>query len=199
MVAMPVVSMPTVVSAVQTLIKQSSIPLREPSTARPTFWSTCLAQTKTRPIPANSGWIDLNQLIPGVGTFPEHYAAIVNYFIATSQASMATSGLLYRFLLEGDLLPNVNLAAGVDYNVERINTVNPFPAQPRKIFINVTSSQHLSLQVKNTSGTIQNAYTGLFGWFYPDLGSTGAEAYEGSGFQREDTVRDLQGPYGPSY
>jgi hypothetical protein len=193
------ISGPTVVGAIQTLIKQSSIPLREPSTARPTFWSTCLAQTRCRPIPANSGWIDVNAISPGVGIFPEHYSAIINFFIATSQASMATSGLQYRFLREGDLLPNVNLLPGVDYNVERIGTTNPFPSQPRKIFISVTSQQHLSLQVKNTSGAIQNSYSALFGWFYPDLGSTGAEAYEGSGFQHEDTVRDLQGPYGPSY
>lgn len=195
------ISIQEVIAASKRLVQQTSIPLREPSTGRPTFWSNCLAQTRTRPIPANSGWIDINQIRPGVGIFPENYSCIVNMFIATSQASMVTSGLLYQFLLEGDLMPSqyFAIAPGVDYNVERINEATPFPSQPRKIFISVGNNQHLSLQVMNTSSSIQNSYSALFGWFYPNLGNENKTSFEGSGFDQTDTVRDYQPPYGPSY
>lgn len=195
------ISYQEVISAAKRMAQQTSIPLREPATARPTFWSPCLAQTRTRPIPANSGWLNINTLVPGVGIFPSNYSCVVNQYIATSQAAMSASGLLYRFLVEGDMMPSqyFQIAAGVDYNVERVGTTNPFPSQPRKIFITLSNNQHLALQVNNTSGSIQQSYSALFGWFFPNLGGENKTSFEGSGFNQTDTVRDYQPPYGPSY
>jgi hypothetical protein len=187
-------SLPTVEQlsdAMQNVLRVASLPIREPSPCRPTFWSIPITYTKTRPVPANSGWLDYLPMSPGQGMFPSGYNAAINFVIATSLTNMATNGLQYRFLLEGDLLPAqyFNLSPGFDLNVERVGAPNPFPAQTRRVNIVVPNTNHLSLQVNNTSGAPVLAYAGLFGWFYPNLGSSEKEAFNASGFVQDDAVR----------
>lgn len=201
-----------VIRATARMSRISSIPMREPSSARPTFWSQSICSTKTRPVPAMSGWLDYIVLQPGKGNAPAGYSGIINFMVATAQNNMATNGLLYRFLLLGSPLnPSMfNMQPGFDQYVERVGTPNPFPAQPRKVNIIIDNNSQLRMQVNNTSGVVVNAYAALYGWWYPNLGTSERSAFEASGFIQTDAARgaeagtgfnahDDRPPYEPVY
>jgi hypothetical protein len=183
-----------VIRASARMLKISSIPLREPSSARPTFWSQTICETRTRPVPPASGWLDYIVLQPGKGDAPAGYSGIINFMVTTAQTNMATNGLLYRFVLLGNLMPAqmFNLSPGFDLNVERVGTPNPFPAQPRRVFIIIDNNSRLVLQVNNTSGIPVNAYAALYGWWYPNLGTSERSAFEASGFIQTDAARGAE-------
>jgi hypothetical protein len=188
------VSLQTVIGAAAMVARLGSIPLREQSPGRPPFWAKPLLATKTRPIPANTDWFTYLFLKCGVDFFPEGYAGVVNRFIASGKEDPATSGLEYRFLLDGDLVSDeeFEIPAGFDLNVDHAATI-PFPAQARRCFFNISVNHSLSLQVRNTSVSSSIAYAGLFGWYYSALGSQERDAFEATGFKQEDSVRNPAG------
>ncbi len=169
----------------------ASIPLREQSTARPTFWSPPLCLTKTRPIPANTDWTDYLVLRAGVEFFPQGYGAEVNQFIATGKDDPDTSGLQFRFKHDADLMPSQEFALQptIDYGVDRASAA-PWPAMTRRCHFIVMPNNSLVLQVKNTDAMESHiAICGLFGWYFPTLSSGDRETLEASGFTQEDSVR----------
>ncbi len=175
------------------MAQMASIPLREQSTARPTFWSPPICQTKTRPIPAGTGWTDYLVLRSGVEFFPQGYGAEVNQFIATGKDDPATSMLQFRFVKEGfTIMPSqeFGLNATIDYGVDRSAlNLSPWPAMVRRCVFTVMPQQSLVLQVKNADVAAHIAICGLFGWFFPTLSSGDRETLEASGFAQEDSVR----------
>jgi hypothetical protein len=182
-----------VVESARQVARVASIPVRENSVGRPSFRSKPISHnTKCRPIPANSPFIDYVFIQGGRGSFPAKYSAVIQYVIATGKNDMATSGLSYRWMLEGDLLPLQYIAypAGIDQFVDR-TLANPWPSQARRVHIIVTNGQSLSLQVQNTSGSIQLAYAGFFGFYYQNLGSLDKDAFSSSGNVQDDTVREM--------
>ncbi len=168
-----------ILRAAAIVARTGSIPFREPSSARPPFWAQPINTTKTRPIPAHTDWFDYVALSGGAEFFPEGYSAMVSHFIGTSKNDMVTSGIEYRFMLNGAFLPSqeIGLTAGVELGVDRLSTT-PWPAMHRKISITVTNMSYLALQVRNTSGATQIAIAGLFGWYYPNLNNGGREVFE---------------------
>lgn len=184
------VSPQTVLGAAATVARLGSIPLREQSPGRPPFWAKPIVATKTRPIPAGTTWFDYIVLRGGFEFFPKGYSAVVNRFISTGKGDPATSGLAYRFLVDGDLVnaTEFNLLATVDYNVDRAS-LTPFPSMVRRCFFNVPVGHSLILQAQNTSLATSIAYAGLFGWYYSALGMQEREAFEAAGFKQDDSVR----------
>jgi len=165
-----------------------SIPVRRPDWVDPSFWAYPLNQTKTRPVPAASSWLDYLTVRPSRagGLAPEGYSAVIKGFVATSEADPAVSGIRYRFMLGGRLLPaqEFGITDAIDRHVQR-NDTYPWPAFHRRTFIQVSNNQLLTLQVRNTSGAEAVAIAGLYGWFYPNLGTLGKGGQEdgNDGFQ----------------
>ncbi len=184
-----------VVQAAAGVARMASIPLREQSIGRPTFWSPPICYTKTRPIPANTDWVDFLTLASGVSFFPKGYGALVNQFIATGKDDPATSLLQFRFRQDGDLIPTQEFAlqSNIDYGVDRAAAIM-WPAMARKITFIVMPRHSLALQVKNADVATHVATCGLFGWFFPDLSGDDKQAFEATGFPQEDSVRG--GPRG---
>ncbi len=179
-----------VVRAAAGAARLASIPLREASTGRPTFWSPPICLTKTRPIPAGTDWVDYLTLRSGVDFFPQGYGAEVNEFIATGKDDPATSGLQFRFRKDETLMPvqEFELQANIDYAVDRFAAI-PWPAMTRRCTFTVMPKNSLALQVKNTDVVAHIAICGLFGWYFPDLDGEGRQAFEASGYAQEDATR----------
>lgn len=176
-----------------TAARLASIPIREQSTGRPTFWSPPLCPTKTRPIPAGTDWIDYLVLASGIQFFPQGYGAIVNQFIVTGKDDPATSLLQFRFRQDTTIMPSqeFGLNATIDYGVDRASTI-PWPAMTRRCHFVVMPQHSLALQVKNADVVAHIAICGLFGWFFPDLSAEGKGAFETTGYKQEDSVRGPQ-------
>lgn len=181
-----------VVRAAAMVARMGSIPLREQSTGRPTFWSPPICLTKTRPIPASTDWTDYLTLKAGVSFFPEGYGALVNQFIVTGKDDPATSLLQFRFKMGDTLMTPQEFAlqATIDYGVDRSATnLSPWPAMTRRCQFVVMPKDSFVLQVKNDDVVAHIAICGLFGWYFPDLSGEGRQAFEASGYTQEDSVR----------
>jgi hypothetical protein len=156
-----------VLDALERIKDVGSIPLRENSWNEYPFWADPINLTKARPVPANSGW--LNYIV-----LPRRsqYIGIVRQFVGTSQNAPDVSGVEYRFIKRGVLLPinEYNITNDVEKHLDR-NQSNPFPTHPRHTFIRVEDDEDLILQVRNTSGSVQLAFAALYGWYYDDLRS----------------------------
>ena len=153
-----------------------SIPLRENSWNEYPFWADPINLTKARPVVANSAW--LNYIV-----LPRRssYIGIVRNFVGTSQFQPSVSGVEFRFVKRGVIMPpsEYDITNDVEKNLDR-NDTYPFPTHPRKTFIRVEDDEDLILQVRNTSGNTQVAFGALYGWYYDDLGgASGRRASEG--------------------
>lgn len=154
-----------VLTAMKRVTESGSIPLRENSWNEHPFWADPINLMKARPVPANSGWLSYIVLPRRSG-----YIGIIREFVGTSQFMPSVSGIEYRFLRRGVLLPpsEYNITNDIERNLERSET-HPYPTTPRRTFIRVEDSEDLILQVRNSSGSIQVAFAALYGWYYDDL------------------------------
>jgi len=176
-----------VVNALADFVRLGSVSIREQGVQRPTFGSVNLTETRCRSIPAASGWVDYITIKMGLGAAPQGFAAVIEFFTASGKTDPATSGLQYRFMLDGALMASQEFAipAGVDLNVNHLSTT-PFPAQPRRLNLFVNNESRLALQVNNTGGVATVAYAGLFGWYLPNQ-SMPRDAQESTGFDHSDS------------
>jgi len=177
--------------AAKITMRSMSVPMREPSYSRPPYWALPLNETRTRPIPALSGWLNYITIHMGQqpGLAPAGYSARVQYYIASGEVSPITSGLLYRFVYNGVLLRSeeFDITNDIERHIDHLAAM-PFPAQPRRLDQHVRNDGRLVLQVNNTGGAIAMAFAALMGYYYPNLGDRDRGALErGSG--NDDTVR----------
>jgi hypothetical protein len=160
-----------------------------PGYNRPPFWAYTFNETKTRPIPAGSGWLDylVVQLGESPGTAPVGYSLVINQFIATGQVSPIVSGLRYRFLLKGTRLRSeeFDITNDIERHVDH-GAARPWPAMQRRTFIQVGNQQLLVLQVNNTGGATTKAFASLAGWYYPNLGDMPRGSQEAGSQQDQD-------------
>jgi hypothetical protein len=178
-----------VITALAEVVKTGAIPLREPSTARPTYWSYPLLYTKCRPVPVGLTWLDFIVVQSGVGLAPARHMANINRWVATGLLDMAGTGLEYRMLVDEALLPPMlfSLPPGVERNVDRFSP-SPWPVQPQKINVCLQNHQRFRLQVRHSSGVPVMALASLTGWFSPNLSNNNREAFEASGYDQDETV-----------
>jgi|GEM_PF-1777502 len=151
-----------------------SVPLRSPRWVKPTWWDHPLTVTRTRPIPAASGWLDLISITLGKSTFaPDGYSLRLAGYVATGKNDPLTTGMTYRFIKNGSLLnaQEFDITNTIERHVLRYSGVAaPWPAFGRKMFLNVGNNGTLKLQVNNPSGASETAVAALYGYYYPNLG-----------------------------
>ncbi len=184
-------TVPEAIDAAALVARNISIPLREPSYSRPPYWGLPLNESRTRPIPAASGWLDYIVLHLGKtpGQAPDGYSARVQYYIASGNESPITSGLLYRFVYNGQLLRSqeFDITNDIERHIDHLAAM-PYPAQPRRIDLHLRNNSRLVLQVNNTGGSPTYAFASLMGYYYPNLGDLDRGALE-RGTRNDDTVR----------
>lgn len=179
------------IEAAKIVMRTMSVPLREPSYARPPFWAYPLNENRTRPVPAGSGWLDYITLHLGQepGLAPNGYSARVQYYIASGDESPITSGLLYRFLYNGQLVPEqeFDITNDIERHVDHAAAI-PYPAMTRRLDFHIRNNGRFVLQVNNTGPSTVIALAALCGYYYPNLGDRDRGALErGSG--NDDTLR----------
>jgi hypothetical protein len=166
-----------------------SIPIRSPRWVKPTWWDWPLTEMRTRPIPAASGWVDLISITLGKqpGLAPDGYSARLLAFVSTGQNDPLTTGMLYRFVRNGQLMNDqeFDITNTIEKNVMRYSGIpDPWPAFGRKIFLNLTNNSQLILQVNNPGVAPQIAIAALYGYYYPNLGDLTKGSLE-SGYPAE--------------
>lgn len=183
-------TVPEAISAAAIVARNISIPLREPSYSRPPYWALPLNITKTRPIPAASGWLEYLVIHLGVtGLAPDGYSARVQYYIASGSVDPTTSGLRYRFRYNGALLPaqEFDITDGIERHIDHLAAA-PYPAMPRRFDLHMRNNSRLVLEVNNTGGASTFAFAALMGYYYPNLGDLDRGAQE-RGTMNDDTLR----------
>ena len=182
-------TLPEAIDAAKSVARNISIPLREPSYSRPPFWALPLNESKTRPIPAGSGWIDYIDLHLGMQLAPTGHSARVQWFIASGADSPITSGLLYRFKYNGALLASqeFDITNDIERHIDHLAAM-PYLAQPRRLDLHLRNESRLVLQVNNTGGATTLAFASLMGYYYPNLGDLDRGSLE-RGHGNDDTVR----------
>lgn len=177
------------ISAASEAAKLVAIPLREPSTARPTYWSKPLLYAKTRPVPVGATWLDYLVVQSGVGLAPARHMGIITRWVATGLLDPAVTGLEYRMTINGSLIMPAafTLPPGIERNVDRVHA-QPWPVQPQQIYIALQNTQVFRLQVRHTSVVPVVAIASLTGWFAPNLSNNNREAFDSSGLEQEESV-----------
>lgn len=174
--------------------KSASVPLRPPLWVKPSWWALPLLATKTRPIPAASGWIDYITITPETGFAPSGYSMRIVGFVATGENDPLVTGMTYRFVRGASRLPvqEFDITNTIERHVERYSGVAaPWPAWGRKMFLNVINGQRLVLQVNNPDAAPQLAIAAIYGYFYPNLRDLGKGSLETGIGGNEESDRAL--------
>lgn len=154
--------------------RMMSIPIRSPQWVKPTWWDYPLNLNKTRPVPANSGWLDYLVIQLGVSDFaPSGYSLRLMAYVATTKTNPLVNGVTYRFLRNGQQLPTqeFDITNTIERHILRYSGVpDPWPAYGRKMFLHVPNYGRLVLQVNNPSNTAQLCPVALYGYYWPNLG-----------------------------
>lgn len=181
-----------VIGAMATLAQMGSIPLREPVYNRPTFWSYPLNEMRARIVPPTTAFVDFIVIQMGRGRAPVGYSAKFQYWVMTGLNDPATSGITFRFLVNGSPFDpaTFGITSNIDQCVERVNAPNPWPAQPQRFNMLITNDRQIRLQVRNTSGINQRAFAALYGYYYPNLGDLTRGSLE-RGVLNEDAATDI--------
>jgi len=155
--------------------KMMSIPLRSPQWVKPTWWDYPLNETRTRPVPAQSGWLDYIVIQLGVtpGFAPLGYSLRLMAFVGTTRTDPLVNGVTYRFLRNGQQLASqeFDITNTIEKHILRYSGVpDPWPAYGRKMFLHVSNQGRLVLQVNNPSMSEQLCPVALYGFYWPNLG-----------------------------
>lgn len=172
--------------------RSMSVPLRPPLWVKPSWWSLPLLATKTRPVPAASGWIDYITIQPNVGLAPQGYSMRLIGYVATGENDPLVTGMTYRFVRGAQRLPvqEFNITDTIERHVERYSGVpNPWPAWGRRIFLHAINDQRIVLQVNNPDAAPQIAIAALYGYFYPNLRDVGRGSLETGWAGNEESDR----------
>jgi hypothetical protein len=137
------------------------VPVREPSWNEPPFYSYNLSQTRCRRIAANTGWTEAQSLEGRA-----QYVAFVNKFALASDVALDGSGMEFRLLLDGQEPQHFDLPPG---EISRETSITNWPVFKRETHLIVPLFQTLSIQVRNQSASDRYYFTGLFGYYYPDV------------------------------
>lgn len=162
-----------------------SIPFRQPKWQEPTFDSQPLLVTRTRPVPNDGVWYDFLTLSqPDPPEWPKNYGARLQRWVATGLTNMATSGLEYRWVRNGALMPvqDFNAEGTLELAVDRFAAL-PWPANWRQIDMILLDTDSLVIQVRNAGGGVLLALAGIQGFYFPDLGSQGRARMESGGIK----------------
>lgn len=140
----------------------SSLPIRRPGYAEPTYSSRPIATTNQVAVPNDGLWYDVL-----TWTAPIQYmSTIVEFSIATE--SVPITNFSFQLLLNGRLFPAVSFLAGIELCKD--STV-PWPLKRRSMNVTIDQTQKLSLQAKNNGALEANVIAGFWGWSYPTLSS----------------------------
>lgn len=181
------------VNALKQTASIMSVPTRPPSWVRPPWWAMPINVTRTRPIPAASGWVDYITVQLGqTDLAPVGYSIRLTGYVATGRNDPLTTGMTYRFLRNGTQLPTqeFDITNTVERHVMRYTETEPWPAFGRKMFFHVPNQSRLVLQVNNPSGAEEIAIAALYGYYYPNLGDVGRggqESHVQGGWGHEDS------------
>ena len=148
-------------SAAQTFIRNSTIPVRDPSYIRPDFWSEPLNVTRVRSVPAAGTWVDFLE-IPRKDSFPRIvYSYVFN--------SYTTGALEFRWIRGNRLVApdSFSIETNVERHLDRLVT-HPYPNSPRRTVIYLKSDERSVVQVRNTGANAQTGYGLVYGWYYPN-------------------------------
>lgn len=151
-------------AAICKAMRGSNLQVRQPSYNYPSFWSRPIYKTKYLALPPNQGWQTL-VLVTGL----PQYVGILRQFVATSLGDVATSGLLFRMLINGIPSQDVQFAAGVEFNKE---SAGSYPIIPRDFFLPVNETQRVEIQAWNPTAIQQIAIGMLAGWYIDARDST---------------------------
>lgn len=159
----------------------ASIPVREPSYTKPSFWALPLTITRARGLEVMAGaWQDFLE-IPSIQDHPK----VVTHYVATP---FVAGTVEYRFVIKGTLLdPSaVTLPPAVERHLDRFAT-HPFPTKKRPLYIRVGDTDSFVIQARNLTGVEQLAFAAVYGWYYPQL----LNAARGGGEGIDDTARNF--------
>jgi hypothetical protein len=149
---------------------RSSLPLRRPSNTDPTWWSNTLTKTAIATLSSSQGWINVLNLqgIPG-------WTWKVQSYVATVVGDASIANVQWRFILNGTIAPNMQLATGVE-----INKVGPniWPVVPAETYFLIEQKDNLILQAKTTNVFQQMLIAGLFGYQYINPNVAEKDKYE---------------------
>lgn len=170
-----------------------SIPTRSPRWVKQPWWAWPLNVTRTRPIPAGSGWIDYIRIQLGqTDLAPTGYSLRLAAFTGTGENDPLVTGMTYRFIRNGQRLPaqEFDITNTIEKHLERYSGVTfPFPTWARKMFLIVPNDGLLQLQVNNPSGAEELAFASLYGYYYPNLGDQGKGSLEATAVGHIDSDR----------
>jgi len=190
------------VASVIVAARTMSIPIRNPAYIDPTWWSYPLNVTKTRPVPANSGWLDYIDINSdnGGGLVPTGHVIRLKGYVASGQYAPTVSGLRYRFRKNGQFLPDqeFDITDTIERHLERNNPnqfPHPFPCFHRRIVMTLNNDSRLTLQVNNTSGIVRLAFASLYGYYYPNLLGLSKGGQEAPPYTDEDVGEEDRGRF----
>ena len=152
------------IAAICKSMRGSNLQVRRPSYTKPSFWSRPIYTTNYMPVAPNTGWQTL-VLVTG----KPQYVAIIRQYVATTLGNVVTSGLKFRLLINGIPATSFNLATGVEFNKDAVNS---YPIIPRDTFLPVNETQRVEIQVTNPTAMQQIAIGLLAGWFIDSMDST---------------------------
>jgi len=164
------------------VVRNTAIPVREPSYNWPTFWSAPLTITRARPLPVGGGlWQDF-LVVPEEDLFPR----VINSYIATPFTAETVE---FRWVYRDHLLEPqaIVLPATVSRHLRR-QLAHPFPCLFRRFFVWAGDASQLKIQARNLTANQQLAFAAVFGWYYPSFDSP---EERGTGEGVTDAVRDV--------
>lgn len=151
----------TVLAALLDSIRNgSSLPIRRPGYAEPTYSSRPVTTTNQAAIPNDGAWYDILTWKAPI----QYMSTIVEFSLDTESAPIANFS--FQFLLNGRLFSGVNFSAGIELCKD---SAAPWPLKRRPLNITIDQTQTLSLQAKNNGALRANVLAGFWGWSYPTL------------------------------
>lgn len=151
-------------AAICKALRGSNLQVRSPSYTLPSFWSKPMYASGFIPLAPNAGWTNLVSV-----SGRSQYVGIIKQFVATSVGDLATSGLEFQMLIDGQNNGQVQFSPGVEINK---TGANQYPIVPRDIFLPVNETQTVVIQARNTSALQQTAVGLLAGWYFDSRDST---------------------------
>lgn len=145
------------------VIRNFSIPVREPSYLLESFWSIPLTTTRARPVPGNSGWVDFLSI-----TVPEQHNAVINRYILSA---FEEASVTFRWIIDGVLInpDSFQMPGAIDRHVDRLSAT-PFPGRFRSTYIWAGDGSVVTIQANNANQVRKLTLAAIAGWYYPSLG-----------------------------
>lgn len=159
-----------IAAAAVAALKQGVLPVRRPSWNAPDLWAKTITMTKMETVAG--GMVDFEDFL--VFKASKEYSGRIDQYIMDTYTDISSTGVQFRIRRDASVW-----LTNLDQVEKHKEASDEWPLHPRDLFLTVSDSELITIQVFNPDVAAHLIFAAFYGWQYVDYSPTRGDYKEG--------------------